>query len=72
MKWNSWVEINPETGRRLRIRDGDLVWVNPYRKLQVQAKLYPGAMPNVVNMPWVSVTHPMVDGQRTGRKSKLD
>lgn len=52
MKWNSWVEINPETGRSLRIRDGDLVWVeSPIGKLRVEAKLYPGAMPNVVNIP---------------------
>ena len=53
MKWDSWVEINPETGRSLRIRDGDLVWVeSPIGKLRVRAKLYPGAMPNVVNIPF--------------------
>lgn len=52
MKWDSWVEINPETGKSLRIRDGDLVWVeSPIGKLRVRAKLYPGAMPNVVNIP---------------------
>lgn len=53
MKWDSWVEINPETGRRLGIHDSDLVWVeSPIGKLRVRAKLYPGAMPNVVNIPF--------------------
>ena len=50
--WNNWVEINPETARELGIADGDPVWVeSPLGRIQVKARLYPGAMPEVVNMP---------------------
>ena len=26
-RWDSWVEINPETAREMGIKDGDLIWV---------------------------------------------
>ncbi len=53
VKWDSWVEINPETAHQLGIADGDLVWVESAQgKIQVRAKLYPGAMPDVVNIPF--------------------
>jgi anaerobic selenocysteine-containing dehydrogenase len=49
----SWVEINPETAKNLGIRDGDPVWVESVvGKIKTRAKVYPGAMPNVVNMPF--------------------
>jgi anaerobic selenocysteine-containing dehydrogenase len=51
-KWDSWVEINPETARELGIADGDQVWVeSPLGRIRVSARLYPGAMPEVLNMP---------------------
>lgn len=50
--WGNWVEINPETARELGIADGDLVWVeSPRGRIRAKARLYPGAMPGVVNMP---------------------
>jgi len=50
--WDSWVEINPETAKELGIADGDLVWVeSPQGRVKTKARLYPGAMPKVVNMP---------------------
>ena len=53
MRWDSWVEINPETAKGLGIRDGDEVWVESVvSKIKTRAKLYPGAMPHVVNMPF--------------------
>jgi molybdopterin-containing oxidoreductase family iron-sulfur binding subunit len=53
VRWDSWVEINPETARRLGIHDGDEVWVESVvGKIKTRAKLYPGAMPHVVNMPF--------------------
>ena len=53
MKWDSWIEINPHTAKALGVADGDWVWVeSPIGKLKVRAKLYPGAMPEVVNMPY--------------------
>jgi anaerobic selenocysteine-containing dehydrogenase len=50
--WDSWVEINPETAEALGIADGEEVWVeSPVGRIRTKARLYPGAMPNVVNMP---------------------
>lgn len=50
--WDSWIEINPETAHELGISEGAEVWVeSPVGKLKAKAKLYPGAMPGVVNMP---------------------
>ena len=51
-KWSSWVEISPITAERLGIKEGDWVWVeSPSRKLKFRARLTPGAMPQVVNIP---------------------
>jgi anaerobic selenocysteine-containing dehydrogenase len=51
-RWNNWVEINPETARELGISDGDPVWIeSPIGRIQARARLYPGTMPEVVNMP---------------------
>jgi anaerobic selenocysteine-containing dehydrogenase len=52
-EWETWVEINPETAHRLGISDRDWVWVeSPKGKIRVKAKLYKGAMPDVVSIPW--------------------
>jgi anaerobic selenocysteine-containing dehydrogenase len=52
MRWDSWVEINPQAAQRLGIGDGDAVWVeSPVGKVKTMARLNPGAMPHVVNMP---------------------
>lgn len=52
-RWDSWLEINPETAARLGIEDGDEVWVeSPVGRIRTRAKLYPGAQPDVVNMPY--------------------
>ena len=53
-EWGSWVEINPETAKELGISNGDMVKVcgaSPKGSLVLKAKLYPGAMPHVVNVP---------------------
>src|SRR5574337_405592 len=52
LPWDSWVEINPGTAKRLGIADGEGGWVeSPLGKFKTRARLYPGAMPNVVNVP---------------------
>jgi len=52
-KWTAWAEINPETAKRLGVTDGAWVWVeSPHGKIRVKARLYKGAMPNVVNIPF--------------------
>jgi anaerobic selenocysteine-containing dehydrogenase len=51
-RWQSWIEINPETAHRLGIEDRDLVWVeSPLGRIQLKARLYEGAMPDVVSIP---------------------
>lgn len=53
MTWNSWVEINPDTAAELGITDGDPVWIESiYGKVRGQAKIYSGAMPDVVSVPF--------------------
>jgi anaerobic selenocysteine-containing dehydrogenase len=52
-RWSTWAEINPETARTLEIADGDWVTVeSPFGTIKVRAKLYPGAMPDVVSIPF--------------------
>jgi len=51
--WATWVEMNPVTAHELGIRDGDMVWVeSPRGRIKVKARHYPGARPDVVNMPF--------------------
>ncbi len=50
--WDSWMEINPETARRLGIGNDDLVRVSsPAGDLKCKARLYPGATPGVISIP---------------------
>lgn len=52
-RWESWAELNPDTARQLGVRDGDPIWVeSPVGKLRTRARLYPGARPDVVNIPF--------------------
>jgi anaerobic selenocysteine-containing dehydrogenase len=52
-RWTTWLEINPHTGKELEISDGDWVWVeSKFGKIQAKARLYQGAMPDVVNIPF--------------------
>ncbi len=52
-EWGTWVEINPQTAASMGIAAGDMVWVeSPIGKIQLPAVLYPGAQPNMVNIPY--------------------
>jgi anaerobic selenocysteine-containing dehydrogenase len=52
-RWESWVEINPASARRLGIADGDEVWVESVLgRIKTRAFVYAGAMPDVVNIPY--------------------
>jgi len=52
-KWETWVEINPETAKQLGIEDEDWVWVeSPKGKIKARARIYKGAMPEVVSIPF--------------------
>lgn len=50
--WWTWVELNPETARALRLSDNDLVRViSPYGELEAPVVVYPGIRPDVVAIP---------------------
>ncbi len=52
-RWSTWVEINPKTAMELGISDGDWLWVESrFAKIKAKARLYQGAMPQVVNIPF--------------------
>lgn len=52
-RWETWVEIHPATAAQLGIADGDEVWVeSPRGRIRARARLYAGAQPDVVNMPY--------------------
>jgi menaquinone reductase, molybdopterin-binding-like subunit len=50
--WSSWVEINPKTGERLGIGQGDLVEIASQQgRVHAAAVLSPGIAPDMVAMP---------------------
>ena len=52
-RWSTWVEVHPSTAARLGIHDGDEVWVeSPVGRIKTVAVLFPGAAPEVVNIPF--------------------
>jgi len=65
-RWETWVEINPETAKELGIADKDWVWIeSPKGKIKARAKLYKGAMPDVVSIP-------LGEGHRSGGRWSKD
>ncbi len=51
--WGPWAEINHETAREHGIRDGDMIWLESAAgKIEVKARVFEGAMPGVVSMPF--------------------
>jgi anaerobic selenocysteine-containing dehydrogenase len=51
--WQPWVEIHPKLAHEHGISDGDWVWLeSPKGRCRFRAKLYPGALPSVVNVPF--------------------
>ncbi len=50
--WDSWVEINPETARKLGIVDNDLLKLtSSHGSVDVAVRLYHGVAPNTLVMP---------------------
>lgn len=51
--WEVWAEINPQSAEKLKIKDGDWVWLESSKgRIRVKAKLFSGSMPQVINMPF--------------------
>ncbi len=52
-RWDSWVEINPETAKEMGIEDGDLVWVESKAgKVKTKARFFPGTHPKCIHIPY--------------------
>ncbi len=52
-RWGSWIEINPETAKKMDIKDGELVWVESKAgKVKAKARLFPGTHPKAIHIPY--------------------
>ncbi len=50
--WGSWVELHPETARRLNVRDGEILNVrSPHGSIAAPVYIYAGVRQDVVAMP---------------------
>ena len=50
--WNSWVEINPDTARKLGVKNDDVVKItSPAGEVEAVVYEYPAIQPDVVAMP---------------------
>jgi menaquinone reductase, molybdopterin-binding-like subunit len=50
--WDSWLEIHPESARKLGITDGDSVWIESRRAhARVRVRVYEGVEAGVVHLP---------------------
>jgi len=51
--WETLVEINSETAKALKLKDGQLVWVeSPFQKIRAKVKFSEGVHPDVVAIPF--------------------
>ena len=51
--WETWAEVNPETGRRLGLADGQRVRIESEAgEFKAHLRFYVGAQPGVVNVPY--------------------
>jgi anaerobic selenocysteine-containing dehydrogenase len=51
--WGPWAEMHPKTAQEHGIHDGEMIWLeSPAGKIAVRARVFAGAMPGVVNMPF--------------------
>ncbi len=50
--WHSWVEVHPETARKLDVRDGEILRLtSPHGVIEAPAFIYQGIHPDVVAVP---------------------
>ncbi len=52
-KWNSWVEINPDTAQTLGLKEGDEVWVeSKVGKVKGKIRYFAGTYPKCLHIPY--------------------
>jgi anaerobic selenocysteine-containing dehydrogenase len=50
--WGSWVELSPETARKLEVHEGDILTIrSPQGTIELPAYIYPGLRPDVISIP---------------------
>jgi anaerobic selenocysteine-containing dehydrogenase len=50
--WQTWVELHPDTARKLGVKDGDIVRVtSPEGELEAPVYIYPAIRPDTVAIP---------------------
>lgn len=50
--WHSWVEVHPDTARRLDVRDGEVLRLtSPHGSIEAPVFVYPGIRPDVLAVP---------------------
>ncbi|MGH7508417.1 MAG: molybdopterin-dependent oxidoreductase [Gemmatimonadales bacterium] len=50
--WHSWVEVHPDTARRLDLRDGEILRLtSPHGEIEAPVFVYPGIHPDVIAVP---------------------
>lgn len=51
-RWNTWVELNPETAERLGVEDNDIVVIrSEHAEMEAIVVVFPGIRPDVVAIP---------------------
>jgi molybdopterin-containing oxidoreductase family iron-sulfur binding subunit len=51
--WNTWVEMNPATAKKLDIKDDDIIKiVSPAGEIQAVVYLYPAIRPDTIALPF--------------------
>lgn len=51
-RWQTWVELNPQTARHLRVENNDVVKViSPQGEMEAAVVVFPGIRPDVVGIP---------------------
>lgn len=50
--WDTWVEINPETAKKIGVKEGDFLSIeSPYGNITTQAYIYKGIRPDTIAVP---------------------
>jgi anaerobic selenocysteine-containing dehydrogenase len=51
-RWETWIEINPQTAHELSVEDNDVVRIlSPYVEIEAIVVVFPGIRPDVVAIP---------------------
>ena len=65
--WHSWVEVHPDTARKLDVRDGEILRLtSPHGSIEAPAFVYPGIRPDVMAVP-LGFGHTEYGGYARGR-----